>query len=1039
MKKILRQIISFTLVISMVLFLCLGTKAEDITTTTTENEKFYISVDEYQNGLLKVVDKELINDKYEFNKNEIANIEVLPNENYELEKIVFHGMVSGNELVPLINRNIFSIEMNEDVNITVFFKEAPVEEKETTDLNMNDVPSTNLPSSNTEEIVEGNKNVTADTTDITNKKDDIKNMKDEDSNNKEEIESDRLPELEDVNSTIGDILYSDNNIVKSVSRSSSLVYLGKVTYGDIKVGHFTINGNIAFCMEHRKTTPITSTGFESKVYDNANIKKVLYYGWKGPGQWSGFKSEAQGICYTSLACSYYYSGPSSMSGGAAKKIQPFLSYCAAQPDIQNTNISLSSTYEESYLTTDHKAQRTNSIKLNTDSRNSITIPLPNQVRLINETTGKTFSGKAIVYGGQTFHLEADLSVVGTWKTGTLKGSMKKFNAVIAITDSSSIQDVGQGVTAVDPNNNVSFSVKWVQMGDLKIIKFLGGEEEIKIPAQGVEFTLTHQVTGEVVKIVTDKDGVATTEDKKNYPIGRLIGGDWKVEETKSIEGYKPIDPFIVTVVGQGEVYSYIAEDKNIVGAIQVIKVDKETNKPVVVSNATFKVVNKKTGEDIKWTQYSPEIKTFTEFKTDENGQYTLPNQLPYGEYQLIEIKAPEGYLLTEKPIDFSIDKMHDLGDPLIVKAENDNAKGKLKILKTDKESSKPIKGAVFEIVAEEDIVTGDGTVRVKEGEVVDTITSDKDGIAESRELYLGKYIVTEIKPAPGYVINSEPKKFELKYENEKTPLVYFNMELTNQPSIVIIEKVAMGTENGIEGTKFQIWNKDIQNESIDPDMFIKETYTTDKNGNIKLKYLLQGTYCVQEVRSTPGYILNDEIKEVVVNEDGTIKIEGQEQNQVGATLRVENDFTKVQISKQDITTGKELPGASLEVVDVKTGNIYEKWISTNEVHIINAIPEGEYILREKMAPKGYLIASEIRFTVKNNAEITKVVMKDELSEGNIYTSIPENFRDGSGTLGNGARTGDNIPVFLLIIIAVLSGLSIGGVLIYKKRGTINEK
>ncbi|MFQ8899912.1 MAG: prealbumin-like fold domain-containing protein [[Clostridium] scindens] len=113
-----------------------------------------------------------------------------------------------------------------------------------------------------------------------------------------------------------------------------------------------------------------------------------------------------------------------------------------------------------------------------------------------------------------------------------------------------LQDLGYGQYVTDPDHHISFSVKWVQMGDIKITKFLGGDEEIKNPAVGAEFTLTHTETKEQVVIVTDENGVATTEDRVNFPIGRLEGGTWRVEETKTPDGFKTIDPFEVTIIGQ---------------------------------------------------------------------------------------------------------------------------------------------------------------------------------------------------------------------------------------------------------------------------------------------------------------------------------------------------------------------------------------------------------------------------------------------------------------------------------------------------------
>ena len=208
---------------------------------------------------------------------------------------------------------------------------------------------------------------------------------------------------------------------------------------------------------------------------------------------------------------------------------------------------MSTSYTESYLSEDKKYQRTENITFSADAQNSITLPLPAGVSLVNVTTGAEGTGNVTVYGGQTFYLKAPLTMRGTWESGNLYGSLGKFTSILCVTGSNNLQNLGYGQYITDPDHYVNLSVKWVQMGDIKITKFLGSDEELKNPAVGAEFTLTHQETGEKVVIVADENGVATTEDRENYPIGRLEGGEWLVEETKTPEGFKTIDPFKVNI------------------------------------------------------------------------------------------------------------------------------------------------------------------------------------------------------------------------------------------------------------------------------------------------------------------------------------------------------------------------------------------------------------------------------------------------------------------------------------------------------------
>ena len=238
---------------------------------------------------------------------------------------------------------------------------------------------------------------------------------------------------------------------------------------------------------------------------------------------------------------------------------------------------------------------------------------------MNETTGAVGTGNVTVKGGDTFYLKAPLTLNGTWKSGKLYGSMGKFQSVLMITGGSGMQNLGQGrYGAVDPNNYVELTVKWVQMGDIKITKFLEGKDEVKVPAAGAEFTLIHKETGQKVVIKANADGVATTEDRKNYPIGRLIGGIWTVTETKTPAGFKPIDPFEVTISGQGQVFPFIVEDKQIRAALQVVKVDESTGQIIKASGATFKIVDEK-GNDVEFVDYSPHkvtLQSLRQMKTD---------------------------------------------------------------------------------------------------------------------------------------------------------------------------------------------------------------------------------------------------------------------------------------------------------------------------------------------------------------------------------------------------------------------------------------
>lgn len=1047
MKKHISHVIS--------LMLCMAMLLQPLSTMAQEPgeeqapEKYVISIVKNDNGEITINQETIRADEstseYEFQAGETVRLTVKPSEEWKLQSLKITKVDEDEVASQETSENQYEFIMpTNDVMVEGVFErvEQPVKEEgskpdseEDKDQEDNNTESSESeteddPQLPTEEPKPEDESVAAEETE----EPESEEIKTEESGEEEPAAVETLQEGQNQGISVG-----MNNVrlsLKAARAANTITYHGGVGYMGHTSASFTINGEPAFCIEHGVPAPMTGTEFHEKTYNDPDVLKVLYYGWGGPKQWSGFGSYEQGWVITSLALSYYYSGPGSLNfmphGTVAQKIgfSDFLNYIESKPTPDVTNLKLSTSYTESYLSDDKTYQRTENIKFTADQDNTITMSLPSGVTLVNVTTGKSGTGKVTIKGGDTFYLKAQLSMNGTWNSGKLHGSMGKLQPVIAVTAGDNVQDLVQGRYIIDPDNYVSLQVKWVQMGDFQITKFLGSDDELKKPAVGVEFTLTHEETGEKVVITTDENGVATTEDRDKYPIGRLIGGNWLVEETKSVEGYKPLDPFTVTITGQGQVFTYIAEDKEIFAALRVEKVDADTGVRITASGATFKVVDKDTGKDIEWTDYSPDKQVYTEFTTDENGQFTLPNQLPYGDYQLVELQAPEGYTLAE-PLDFSVDAYFDWEKPLTVTAKNKAAMGKIQIEKVDAETGEAISGVTFDVIAKEDIVTGDGTIRATAGDVVDTITTDLAGKAESKELYLGSYTVKEKQAKPGYVLDETGRDVTLTYQDQNTPLVYESLTVENQPTTLVITKTVKGQDKPLEGVSFWIWNKGMESEDLDPEFGLKDLQTTDENGQITLKYLQPGTYCIQEQETLPGYILDDSVKEFTVDEKGQVQMDP-------AVAEIENDYTKLYISKQDATTGEELPGAKLEIIEKESGEVIEKWVSTEEQHYIEAIPAGDYILRETMAPEGYEIAKEIRFTVKDTGEIQRVVMTDELSEGTIVTSTPDHFRDGSNING-GVKTGDQAQILLLAVMAGVAVLVISGVVYRRRKVGKNEE
>lgn len=461
-------------------------------------------------------------------------------------------------------------------------------------------------------------------------------------------------------------------------------------------------------------------------------------------------------------------------------------------------------------------------------------------------------------------------------------------------------------------------------GDIQIAKYGESNDEtgdsgadIKHPLKDIKFHLTSKTTGDVFTIVTDEQGIASTTQLGISDRGNLPFDTYTVTEESPYPEYDPIAPFEVTIDTEGKTYYYIVRNDTVDAPISVQKVDAETGKIIPIAGAKFQVLDEDKNVITMTVSHYPTLIEQDTWETDANGGFMLPETLEYGVYYLREVKAPEGYLLNGEDIKFVVDKEHQWDDPLTVVCEDRPVKGKIRILKTDEETGNNLEGAEFEVKAAEDIVTPDGTVRAAAGTIVDTITSDRDGIAETKELYLGKYEVIETRQPDGYIMPENAWSVELTYKDQNTEIVIKELEAVNKPTHIIIDKKVTGTEEKLEGVTFKSWNKETD---------AAKEYVTDKDGKIDLLRFVPGTYCIQEVKGLPGYAWDDTIYEITIDENGLV--DGEE---IG-NLTVEN-------AKTEIT--------ETNVIDVETDSqtIYPKNVkAVDTVSMINLRKDATYKL-----------------------------------------------------------------------------------------------
>lgn len=716
------------------------------------------------------------------------------------------------------------------------------------------------------------------------------------------------------------------------------------------------------------------------------------------------------------------------------------------------------------------------------------------------------------------------------------------------------------------HNPISMTVtEDVLKGKISIIKHSDdGSTQIETPEVGAEFEVYLKSSGsyeaandsEKDYLVCDENGYAQT---KMLPYGIYV-----VHQIKGLENTEQMEDFEVNISENEKEYFYLLNDAVKKSFVKIVKKDAETGNIIPVSGIGFKVWDCANSEYVSQEINYPSEMILNTFYTDESGSLMLPNELVYGDYELHEVQSAEGYVLDKNPVPFTIDGSVET---VVVEKTNTAQKGKISVQKTGNvfasvtalgsaiyidengevhESGQTaytpvfakenLSGAVFQVIASEDIITADGTIRANAGDVVAELVTDENGYAETDLLYLGKYEVKEITAPDGYVLNAESQFVELTYAGQEIAVrdtvgtafendyqgieislskvmendekfgisaeesyknVRFGLfaaeditaadgsvipadgliaevSLNEDMTAVIAEKIPFGkyyvqeiaTDEHyvLNGKKylvnFEYMGQEVTTVSIDCGQFVNElkrgkiegikvnesneplenalfglfavdtaeftadnaymTAVSDENGHFEFDKIPYGEYIVREIEAPTGYILSDESYPVTISEDGEV-----------IEIKAVNKSTKVRISKQDITTGEELPGATLQIID-EDGNVATEWVSTDEAHFIEGklIAGKEYTLRETIAPDDYEIASEIKFTVNTDGTVTEVVMYDEHTPD---LEIPPTVTIDTPNTGVSA---DNSAELYLVATAVIMAF---GMLICKKNDKKQRK
>ena len=576
-------------------------------------------------------------------------------------------------------------------------------------------------------------------------------------------------------------------------------------------------------------------------------------------------------------------------------------------------------------------------------------------------------------------------------------------------------------------------------GKISIIKHTDdGETQIETPEKGAEFQIFLKSSGSFVNadkderdtIVCDQDGFASTK--------LLPYGVYTVHQTKGWDGREKITDFDVFINTDGKTYKFLINNKNFESYLKVVKLDKETGKRIPYEGAAFEIYDSNNHRITMQYTY-PQVTSIHTFYTNKEGYLITPERLPYGYYTLKEVQAPYGYVLDDTPIPFVISQENastDTGVTVVkVKAKDMAQKGVINITKTGEIFSSVeenngiytpkyrvgnLKSAVFEVYAAEDITTLDGTVRYDQGSLVDTITTDDDGVAKSKELYLGKYTVIEKTAPNGYVHNAAKYDAELTYAGQNVSVTSTDLSVYNDRQKVAVslkkemdedKTFNLGKNNEISFVQFGIYaNEDIKasNGDIIPKDALITFANCDKNGSIIFDCDLPigFKWYVKEIATDKHYILSDTKYE--------FDTEYQGQDVKVIDIKVNNDkaiennliYGSVKGLKVDRETQEVIKGATFGLFKSDTTEFTEnKAILTavtdeNGVFVFNNIPYGEYLIKELKPADGYLDNEDVfTVTIKDNEQVVELTaINDKVPE--LKTTATVNGKKGAVAKGD---------------------------------------
>lgn len=594
--------------------------------------------------------------------------------------------------------------------------------------------------------------------------------------------------------------------------------------------------------------------------------------------------------------------------------------------------------------------------------------------------------------------------------------------------------------SIELNTTKNSVLETVKMGKIRIIKHIDKWDEdidpdeqdpggntgiIEQPEAGAKFQIFLKSAGSYDNakaterdiLVTDSDGMALSKD---LPYGRYV-----VHQIEGMEGQSFVPDFTVFVRENEQTYSYILNNNTITGRVRIEKHDAETGKIIPLSGVGFKVRDMSTGEFISQTVYYPNPVTHEIYYTSDEGWLMLPDELDYGNYELIEVETAYGYVLDSTPVPFKIDGEDAV---VVVVKKNMPQKGKILISKTGEvfysvsETEgiyQPIyevtglAGATYDIIADEDIITGDGTLRAAKGDVVDTVTTTENG-AESKLLYLGRYRIVERQAPEGMVLNGEEFLVELTYAGQEVEVTTTDLSVYNERQKVEIDLLksmetdklfGIGQSEEYQAISFGLYaEKDllavdgsiipadglIEVVSLDPESIGVDEETGTLLLTAKFASDLPfGSFYLQE-RTTDGHYKIIDTKFLVLFE-----YQGQDTAIVSISANdgkpIENDLIRGRVAGLKVDEdGEGLADAVIGIFRPDTKEFTEETalVVTKSAEdgsfSFEDIPVGHWVVREIAPPEAFVLSDEIHHVyVGMDEQVINIRIENTLIRGTV--------------------------------------------------------